>query len=491
MATKSDELRRLARRELARRASMQNLGAFTLFTCKGYEMGWFHRTVCEELDRFFDEVEAKKSPRLILCAPPRHGKSELVSRRFPAYALGRDPNLQIIATSYSSDLSTAMNRDVQRIIDDEAYREVFPETTLSGANAKPSGKGAYLRTSDKFEVVGHSGAYRSAGVGGGITGMGADIAIIDDPFKDRQEANSPTIRARVWDWYTSTLYTRLSTGGGVIVMCTRWHEDDLIGRLLNAEAEGGNEGWRVVNFPAVAEYDEPYRKEGEALHPERYPIKRLEQIRQTVGARDWASLYQQHPIPDGGNLFSEEWLRFWTPDTLPSRFDSMVSSWDMTFKNTNHSDFVVGQVWGRKGSNFYLLDQVRARMDFVQTAEAFGKLSAKWQNVTRRLVEDKANGTAIISALRDRVSGIVPVTPTESKEARAYAVSSLFEAGNVFLPSPEVAPWVKNEYIPELLSFPSGKHDDQVDATTQALNDMKSHSAWSIHPSNLVALRGF
>ncbi len=465
---------------------MQNLGAFTLYTCHGYEMGWFHKTVCEELDRFFDEVEAKKSPRLILCAPPRHGKSELVSRRFPAYALGRNPDLQIIATSYSADLASSMNRDVQRIIDDDPFKEIFPETTLG-----QSGRSGFIRTSDKFEVVGRRGAYRSAGVGGGITGMGADIAIIDDPFKDRKEANSVTVRQSVWDWYTSTLYTRLSSGGGVIVMCTRWHDDDLIGRLLAMRDSGETtEDWRVVNFPAVAEFDEAYRKRGEALHPERFPIERLEQIQRQIGSRDWASLYQQHPIPDGGNIFEESWFKYWTPDTLPSSFDAMCASWDMTFKNTNHSDYVVGQVWGRKGANFYLIDQIRGRMDFVQTASAVMELSKKYPTVTRRLVEDKANGTAIISALKEKVHGIVPVTPTESKESRAYAVTSLFEAGNVFLPNPELNPWVRRELLPELLVFPSGKHDDQVDAMTQALNHLKNSAPWILHKSNVEILRG-
>ena len=189
--TPSTALVRAARHELKKRAARQSLAAFTLFTYPSYLMGWAHQEICDTLDKFLDDVAAKKSPRLIITMPPRSGKSEIVSRRFPAYALGRFPDLQIIATSYGADLTQRFNRDVQRIIDDDAYREVFPDTTLSG---KGRSEGSYIRTADLFEVVGHRGAYRSTGVGGGITGQGADILIIDDPVIDRASANSLTVR---------------------------------------------------------------------------------------------------------------------------------------------------------------------------------------------------------------------------------------------------------------------------------------------------------
>lgn len=436
----------------------KGLSYFTLHTKPDYLLGWVHKEICDELDRFLQDVADKKSPRLIITMPPRSGKSELVSRRFPAFALGRNPELQIIATSYSSDLSQRFNRDVQRVIDDEKYFDLFPNTRLSNSRVRTDSRGSYIRTSDLFEIVGHAGAYRSCGVGGGITGQGADILIIDDPIKDRAQAGSKTIRDSIWDWYTSTAYTRLSPGGGVIVMSTRWHTDDLIGRLIQRMGEGDT--FRIVNYPAIAEHDELHRKAGEALHPERYPLSTLLQIQKTIGSRDWEALYQQHPVPDGGALFKLEWFRRWTATSLPPEFDHTLMSWDMTFKDSKNSDYVVGQVWGKKGPNFYLLDQVRGQWDFVKTKEMVRVLAQKWPRVVRKLVEDKANGSAVISELKSTVSGFVPITPTESKEARASSVTPYFEAGNVFIPEDSAAPWVPH-YVSELLEFPAGSHDDQ------------------------------
>lgn len=410
--------------------------------------------------------------------------SQLVSREFPAYILGKYPDTQIIACSYSADLTSRMNRDVQRIIDSKEYHDLF-DTYLAGKEAAEIMKDSdtYARTSDLFEVVGHKGSYRSTGVGGGVTGSGADVFIIDDPFKDRAEANSLTIRQKVWDWYTSTAYTRLSPGGGIIVMNTRWHMDDLVGRLLREQAEGGDI-FKHISYPAIAEHDEKHRKAGEALHPERYDVDQLMKIKAAVGSRDWSALYQQRPVPDGGGLFKDSWLQYYKD--LPANLEKVVMSWDMTFKDTKGSDYVVGSIWARKGGNFYLIDQVRGRWDFVTTLEKFIAFCKKHNTVNRKLVEDKANGTAIINTLKKHISGIIPITPTESKEARASAIATLWEAHNVYIPSPDIAPWVK-DFTAELLEFPAGAHDDQVDSMTQALNDLQKGGRISIE--SMTALR--
>ena len=454
------------------------LAPFILRMKPDYRMGWVHEEICNRLDYFLEDVQERRSPRLMIAMPPRHGKSELASRMFPAYALGRNPDMSIIATSYSADLAGRMNRDVQRIMDGEEYRAVFPAVRLPGKGSLRS------RTSEFFELENSSGAYRSAGVGGGITGMGGDILIIDDVLKDRAAADSPTIRQSVWDWYTSTLYTRLAPGGGIIVINTRWHQDDLCGRLLAAEAAESGDNWDVINFPAVAEQDETHRRQGEALHPERYSLEQLQKIRAAVGERDWAALYQQHPVPDGGAIFRKEWLRYYVPTDLPATWDAQVISWDMTFKDGDSTDYVVGQVWGRRGANFYLLDQIRRRMGFTDTLAAFVGMAKKWARVARKLVEDKANGPAVIDALKTHISGIVPVEPDGSKTARAYAVTPFFEAGNVFFPSPSLSPWVV-QLVEELTSFPSGAHDDQVDAMTQALRDLHKRRPMNINLSEL------
>lgn len=456
---------RQARRILYDRAARQSLAWFARVQNEFYSLGWVHQTICDELDQFLEQVDRGESPRLMIAMPPRHGKSQLASRFFPAYALGRYPDASIISTSYSADLANAFNRDVQRIIDSPRYRRVFPNTQLG------TGRTGAVRQSDRFEIVGHQGVYRSAGVGGGITGMGGNILLVDDAFKDRAEASSATIRNSVWDWYTSTLYTRLAPGGGIVVIGTRWHTDDLMGRLLAADARGEGDHWKVIEFPAIAEHDEPHRKCGEALHPERYPLEALERIKRAIGSRDWEALYQQHPVPDGGSTFKAEWIKHWSASTLPA-MDTVIESWDMTFKGSDASDFVVGQVWGKKGADFFLLDQARGRWDFVHTLSMVRLLSQNHPKAWTKLVEEKANGAAVMSTLHSTVGGFVPIVPKESKEARAFAITPLFESGNVYLP-PLETDWVHRDLIPELMQFPSGAHDDQVDAMTQALTYLK------------------
>jgi predicted phage terminase large subunit-like protein len=454
--------------------------AFVKTVRPGYLMGWSQEIICDALDQFLADVLAERSPRLMITMPPRSGKTELVSRCFPAYVLGKRPDLSVIAASYSADLASRNNRDVQRIIDSDRYRELFPETRLWGKNVRTAAEGSYQRNSDIFEVVGRKGAYRSAGVDGGLTGMGGHCLIIDDPFKTRQEADSPTIRDKIWDWYTSTLYTRQAPGGGIILIQTRWHMDDLAGRLLKAMASGEGETWRVLNFPAIAETDEPHRKAGEALHPKRFSLELLNETKRTIGLRDWSALYQQRPAPEEGAVFRKEWLRHWT--TLPEGFDRVVMSWDLTFKDTANADYVVGQVWGQKGADCYLLDQVRDRLGFVATCGAFARLAAKWPQALEKLVEDAANGPAVVDHLKRAIPGLVPVKPDGPKTARAHAVTPLFEAGNVYFPDPSLAPWVR-DLESEVLLFPTAANDDQVDAMTQALRWMYRHRPMDINPA--------
>jgi predicted phage terminase large subunit-like protein len=453
--------------EIEREWARRQLVRFTNHTFPDYRTGWFHRVVAAEADRFLAEVVARQSPRLILTAPPQHGKSELISRRLPAFALGQNPDLKIIATSYSADRALDFSGDVQRIIDSEAYHLLFPETRIVGQFAKI---GEAKRTAALFEVVGRRGRYRAAGIGGGITGEPADILIIDDPIKDFSEAISDTIRESVWNWLTSTAMTRLQEGGGIIVMATRWHLDDPIGRLL--ERQPGR--WKLMNFRAIAEEDElPYRLTDEPLSVERFGLDALIQIRDggAMNRYQWAALYQQRPSPLGGGIFQRDDWRFYNQP--PTHFDEVLQSWDCAFKDKSSSDYVVGQVWGRKAADKFLLDQVRGHLSFSATIAAVRTLSAKWPNAHRKLVEDKANGTAVIDTLKHEISGIIAVEPEGGKEARAHAVSSEVEAHNVYLP--EAVPWV-HDFIEECAAFPAGAHDDQVDAMTQALTRLRRRS---------------
>jgi predicted phage terminase large subunit-like protein len=451
---------------------------FTRRTFPSYRPGWFHEQVAATFDQFLEDVLHRRGPRIILTAPPQHGKSELVSRRFPAFALGRNPDLKIIATSYSADRASNFSTEVQRIMDSDIYHAIFPDTRIVGQFEK---QGKAKRSEGLFEVVGRRGRYRAAGIGGGITGEPADILIIDDPIKDFADALSDTVRESCYNWLTSTALTRLQEGGGVILMATRWHQDDPIGRLLQRQPEV----WKLLNFRAIAEDDElPYRRMGQPLSPERFSLQTLLAIRDggAMSSYQWNALYQQRPSPVGGGIFKRDDWRFYKQ--RPEPFDQLLQSWDCAFKDKSTSDFVVGQVWGVKGADKFLLDQIRDRLSFGATVNAIRSLSAKWPNAHMKLVEDKANGTAVIETLKHEISGIIAVEPEGGKDARAHAVSCEVEAHNVYLP--ESASWV-HDFIEECAAFPTGAHDDQVDAMTQALIRIRAMAA---SPSGAVFFLG-
>jgi predicted phage terminase large subunit-like protein len=440
MKLSKEQLKKLYALKLSR----EGLIPFAKLTYRGYAPNWHHRVLADKLM----ELEAGESGRLMVLMPPRHGKSELASVRFPAWFLGRSPQRRVIATSYSARLAENFGRKVRDIVADEKFRLVFG-SGLSGSS----------KAADRWETS-EGGGYVAAGVGGSITGMGGDLLIVDDPFKNQEDADSKNYRDKVWDWYQSTLYTRIEKGGRIVVILTRWHEDDLAGRLL---ADGGDQ-WDVVSFPAIAEEDEQYRQSGEPLWAEKYDLQALDGIKGAVGTRVWNALYQQRPAPDDGAVFKKSWFRFY--DVEPE-FDQMVQSWDMTFSGGDGSDFVVGQVWGIKGAGRYLLDQVRGRMDFMAALHALRQMTDKYPAAKAKYIEDKANGPAVISALKSEIQGLIPVNPKGSKVSRAIAITPMLEAGNVYL---RRGAQFTAELMDEAALFPSGKNDDMVDAMTQALS---------------------
>lgn len=451
---------------------------FTLYTKPDYDLSWHHRVLFETLDKFArGEIQ-----RLIIQMPPRHGKSEAVSRRLPAYLFGLNPDLQIIAASYGADLAQRMNRDVQRIMDSPEYHRLFPDTRLNSDNVRTVSGGA-LRNSDLFEIVGRKGVYRAAGVGGAITGMGANVAIIDDPVKNQEEADSKVYRDKVWEWYVSTLYTRLENPGQVLLTLTRWHEDDLAGRLL-AQAKNDPEAdqWVVLSLPAVKEKDgDPIdpREVGEALWPNRYPLARLNKLR-AQGSRVWNALYQQRPSAAAGNIIKRGEIRYY--DALPNNLEQWLISVDCTFTKKATSDFVAMQVWARAKANKYLVDQVYQQLGITGTIKALVALCAKYPQATLKLIENKANGPAVEDLLKGQIAGLVLWEPTGDKVARLNACAPQFEGGNVFLPNPQRNPWV-TEFVEELVSFPNAVHDDRTDACTQALlrlEEANSHEVGTI-----------
>lgn len=457
--------------ELLDERARRSLAAFTKHTHHDYSMGWFHEEICAELEQFLADVVAGKSPRLMILAPPRHGKSELASRRFPAFALGRYPDLSIIATSYADSLAASMNRDVQRIIDSPEYGVLFPGTLLNDSNVRTVADGSFLRNSDIFEIVGCRGVYKSAGVGGGITGRGMDIGIIDDPFKDAEQAYSQVYRDKVWEWYTSTFYTRLTPGGGIVVILTRWHEDDLAGRILKAAKEEGEE-WRVVSYPAIAEKDEKHRKEGEPLHPERYGLEQLNRIKTAVGSRVWVSLYQQRPAAMEGQIYKREWWGTFTPTTEDPQqlvadlgITHLVQFWDTAFKVKSQNDYSSCATIGSNGTRYYLLDVWKGKQEYPELKRTVQSHYAKWMPHTL-LVEDTAGQSLIQELNRETTLPLQPVKVDKDKVSRAYAVTPIIEAGKVLYPVS--ASWA-SDFIDNLAKFPNAEHDDDVDAFNGAL----------------------
>lgn len=407
--------------------------------------------------------------RLMVFMPPRHGKTELVSRRLPAYVLGRNPNAQIIATSYSDDLASRNNRDTQRIMDSPEYAALFPDTQLNSSNVKTNARGGYLRNSDMFEVVGHRGSYRSAGVGGGITGMGFDFGIIDDPVKNAQEAASKTIRDAHWEWYTTTFYTRREKDARILLTMTRWHEDDLAGRLLKqAKQDPAADQWSVVSFPAIAE--EPIgagdpRQIGDALWVNKYTVEELEKTR-AQGAQAWASLYQQRPRPREGAILNTNLLKRISADELP-RMVRVCRRWDLAFSERDGADFVAGAKMGMgEDGRIYILHIKRLRGRWTQTKAQIVQTSQDDGQDVVVLIE--ANGTQLgyfqdvksDPLMRSRL--VLPDKPEGNKEMRASVWGSRLQDGVIRILWGE---W-SAAFVDEMDVFPNGEHDDQVDAVS-------------------------
>lgn len=446
---------------LRRREARRGLAAYINYTNPAYVNSTFSNHVCAALDKFVTDMHAGVRPILILQAPPQHGKSEIVSRKLPAYLLGKFPSWRIAAASYSATLADSMSLDVRRNLVSPEHLRLFPALDIKRKYT--------IDRNGEFSSPTGSGSYIGDGVGGGFTGKSADVFIVDDPIKNAQEALSSTTKEGHWNWYQSTCKTRMSANSGQIIMATSWAEDDLPARIVALHK--GDSRLTVLRFPAINEPTEsgynPKLPRG-PLVPELHPLAQLLEFKAELSDYWWSAMFQQTPKSLGGNIFKEDGIRYYLPKDLPAKFDKVVASWDLTFKDTDGTDFVVGQVWGKLGANSYLLAQVRARMSFTKTVKEVVALRDAWPRTREVLIEDKANGPAVIDTLKASVPGIIPIEPDGSKLARAHAVTSYWEAGNVWLPHPDLFPWVK-DLIAELTAFPASANDDQVDALTQAL----------------------
>ncbi len=424
---------------LRRQEAADSLLSFTEYTLPRYKAAPHHKTICDALEA----VERGDIRRLIISVAPRFGKSELASRRFPAWFIGRNPEKEIIAASYNSELAGDFGKEVRNIVASEGYSNVFPSTRLAGDS----------RAANRWHTE-QGGGYAAAGVGTAMTGRGAHVLLIDDPVKDRSEADSDTVRESIWQWYASTAYTRLTADGCVIVIQTRWHEDDLTGRLLEAEKLGGDT-WHKIVLPALDE-------DGVSLWPERFNKARLEKIRDVVGMREWNALYMQDPVPDEGDYFKREWFAEY--DKAPEGL-SIYGGSDYAVTEDG-GDFTEHGIIGVDfNDNIYLLDWWRGQTKPDAWIEQQCNLIIKHQPLCwfgevgpiRRSVEP-----FLVRRMAERqaYARLEWLPSINEKTARARPIQARASMGKVFVP--KSAPW-KDALMTQVLKFPNTKFDDGVD----------------------------
>ena len=424
--------------------------AFTRATYAGYQ----YAEHLYRLGGVLSAVEAGLLKRVLITMPPRHGKSEMCSVRFPAWYLGRNPDKRIIIASYAADLAERFSRQVRAIVCGERYPAIFPGVQLAQDS----------RSVATWDIAGRRGGLKAVGVGGPLSGFGTNCLLIDDPVKNRAEAQSEVYRNAVYDWYTSTAYTRLEEGGAVIVIMTRWHEDDLMGRILAAEAAGDTtEGWHVLHMPAVDD-------EGRALWPEKYDSAALDNIRQTIGEYDWNALYLGRPVPREGAMFNVS--RVETVNAAPAGLRA-CRAWDMA-ATPGGGDFTVGVRMDGPDADgvYYVVNVIRGQWSTDKRNAVIRDAAERdgqdcWQLFP---VDPGSAGVDAARAVTRMLAGhrVRSERVTGPKETRAEPYAAAVGEGNIKIVK---ALW-NTSYLAELQSFPMGAHDDQVDASADAYTDL-------------------
>lgn len=448
--------------QLAILQARESFWAFRQFLDPKLKKGWWQRDIANHLQQFRDDLFAQLSPSLVIMAPPQHGKSVQVID-FIAWICGQAPHLKTIFTSVSERLGVRANLRLRRIFASKRFNEVFPDFKLATAN------------NNLLEMVGADGYFRNTTVRGAIVGESLDFGVIDDPLKGREEANSEVIRDKTWDWFTDDFFSRFSEFAGMLIVLTRWHIDDPVGRLVAQDPS-----IKVLRYPAVAEVDEKYRKAGEVLFPEHKSLDFLLKRKAVMAPENWEALYQQNPVIAGGNLFKDEWfLRHTEVPKLAWRAIYI----DTAQKTKERNDFTVMQEWGKGvDGKAYLLDQVRARFEapeLLTTALTFwekakSRDAGHYGFLRKMQIEDKVSGTGLIQQVRRKSIPVLEVQRNTDKYTRALDVVPFASTGLVSIPKDAV--WLKS-WIGEVIAFPDGTNDDQVDPMIDALLDMCSKGA--------------
>jgi hypothetical protein len=430
----------LAKRELARRS----LKHYTLYNFPDFKLNWHHQVLFEHLER----VEAGTLKRLMVIMPPRHSKSEICSIQFPSWLMGRNADRQIIEASYSLDLAADFGRQVRNIVADPAFTNIFPDVLLSQDSQSKS----------KWNTN-RKGSYNAVGVGGALTGKGAQFLIIDDPLKNRKDADSPLMRENLWNWYRSTARTRLSPEGAIVIVETRWHDDDLIGRILKEDPEG----WTILHFPAIAEHDEAFRARGEALWETQYSLANLLQTKADIGSYEWSSLYQGNPVNEENQEFSREWFQYIEHRDTPRGNIRQFATIDSALTKRDTSDFTgvtrnwvtVDDIWHIKSRRYRLNSKEIVDLIFELHAEGFeigieeGAFTQAVEPFLRIAMNDRQQYPRI-SLLKH--GGVM-------KETRIRGLIGRYQARKIFHFKDEC-----DELEEELVRFPKSRHDDCSDS---------------------------
>lgn len=406
----------------------------------------------------FQRVADGELKRLIINMPPRHTKSEFASFLLPSWFLGKYPEKKIIQTAHTAELSVGFGRKVRNLVDSGDFKNIFPSVALR-SDSKAAGRWS----------TNQGGEYFAIGVGGAVTGKGADLLIIDDPHSEQEgQSADPSVFDRVYEWYTSGPRQRLQPGGAIIVVMTRWHKRDLTGQIIKSSVQrSGTDEWELIEFPAIM-------PSGKSLWPEFWPLDELESLRNELPAPKWNAQYQQNPTSEEGALVKREWWKEWEQDTPPP-CEFVIQSWDTAFLKTQRSDYSACTTWGVfyipdddgvTQANIILLDALKERLEFPELKRKAQEYYDYWEP-DACIVEAKAAGTPLIFELRAMGIPVAEYTPSRGNDkiARVNAVADLFASGNVWRPNTRFA----EEVVEEFAAFPAGEHDDLVDSSTQAL----------------------